>query len=139
MPYDDTLFLKSKVDILSFFNEEQLRKVTPDIERNVYAKGDYVLLKGEVANGFYIVKQGRVAVLLKPKEKPEQVQELAAGEFFGEISLLEDTAATASVKAAEDGTEVIVIPHSSFQKLLEMQPLLKKALGEKAASRKPKA
>src|SRR3989344_4111818 len=111
MPNDDTIFLKTKVDVLSFFNEEQLRRVTPDIERHTYAKGDFVLLKGEVTNSFYIIKKGRVAVLMKPKEG-------------------------ASVKAMEDDAEILMIPHTSFQKLLEMQPLLKKTLLDKAQARK---
>ncbi len=33
VPNDDTIFLKKSVDVLSFFNEEQLRRITPDIER----------------------------------------------------------------------------------------------------------
>lgn len=136
MPQEDTIFLKTKVDILSFMNEEQLRRVTPDIEHTAYSKGDVVILKGEVTNGFYIVKKGKVAVAIKRKDGPPTNCELAAGEFFGEISMLQDTAATASVKAVEDGTEVLMIPHDSFRKLLEMQPLLKQAVLQKAAARK---
>jgi len=134
MPFDDTLFLKSQVDILSFFDEVQLRRVTPDIEHRHYSKGEVILLKGEVTSGFYIVKKGKVAVLVKPKGGAETTKELPAGGFFGEISLLEDTAATASVKALENDTEVLTIPHESFQKLLQMQPLLKKALLDKVAA-----
>lgn len=137
MPNDDTIFLKTKVDVLSFFNEDQLRRVTPDIERNSYGKGDVVILKGEVTSGFYIVKKGKVSVQTKTPQGL-QTSELAAGDFFGEISLLENTAATASIKSVEDGTEILVIPHGSFQKLLEMQPLMKKALLDKVAARKTK-
>lgn len=136
MPNDDTLFLKTKVDILSFFNEEQLRRVTPDIERSNYAKGDVVILKGEVTSGFYIVKKGSVRVTMKPQTGAEIVRDLPTGGFFGEMSLLEDTAATESVKSTADDTEIIMIPHQSFQKLLTMQPLLKKALLDKIAAGK---
>lgn len=137
MPNDDTIFLKTKVDVLSFFNEDQLRRVTPDIERNSYGKGDMVILKGEVTSGFYIIKKGKVAVQTKTPQGM-QTAELIAGDFFGEISLLENIAATASIKSVEDGTEILVIPHGSFQKLLEMQPLMKKTLLDKVAARKTK-
>ncbi|MBI4051714.1 MAG: cyclic nucleotide-binding domain-containing protein [Elusimicrobia bacterium] len=138
MPQDDTIFLKTKVDILSFFNEAQLRRITPDIEHCIYAKGQMILLKGEVTTGFFIVKKGKVAVIQKSKTGSLVTQELSTGDFFGEISMLEGMTATASIKAVEEDTEVLIIPHASFQTLLEMQPLLKQALLEKASSRKTK-
>jgi len=136
MPNDDTMFLKTKVDVLTYFNEEQLRKITPDIEHKNYANGEVVILKGEVTSGFYIVKKGSVKVIMKPKGAPEIVRELPTGGFFGEISLLEDTAATESVKASADDTEIITIPHDSFQKLIQMMPVIKKALLDKVAASK---
>ncbi|MFC1679607.1 cyclic nucleotide-binding domain-containing protein, partial [Elusimicrobiota bacterium] len=102
MPHDDTIFLKGSVDVLSFFNEEQLRRVTPDIERATYKKGDLLMFKGEITSGFYIIKQGKVRVSTKEKN-----YDLARGDFFGEMSVLEDTAATESVRASEDDTEII--------------------------------
>ena len=140
MPNEDTIFLKTSVDVLSFFDPEQLRRVTPDIERKEYKKDETVIFKGQITDAFYIIKKGRVLVALKPK--PGQAAaaagvELKAGDFFGEMSLLEDIAATASVKAAEDGVEILMIPHASFQKLIDMQPLLKKALLDKIAARRP--
>jgi CRP-like cAMP-binding protein len=138
MPFDDTLFLKTKVDILSFFNEEQLRRITPDIERKVCSKGETIVFRGEVTSGFYIVKKGKVSAVLAPKQGPVVQRVLDAGDFFGEMSLFEEAPAKDTVRAAEDGTEILVIGHESFQKLLAMQPLLKKALADKIASRSEK-
>src|SRR5687768_900200 len=107
MPNEDTFFLKTKVDILSFFDEEQLRKVTPDIERRTYRKGETILFRGEVGGGFYIIKKGRVTAAMPPKGGAEVVYEFAAGDFFGEISLLEDAASVETIRAAEDGTEIL--------------------------------
>ena len=139
MPYEDTMFLKTSVDVLSFFDPEQLRRITPDIERNTYKKGDIVIFKGQITDGFYIIKKGSVNVVMKPK--PGQTDPvtvpLATGDFFGEMSIIEETAATAAVRAAVDDTEILTIPSGSFQKLLEMQPLLKKGLLDKIAKRRP--
>lgn len=140
MPNEDTVFLKTSVDVLSFFDPEQLRRITPDIEHKVFNKDETVIFKGQITEGFYIIKKGRVVVTLKPKPgeaAPAARIELKAGDFFGEMSLLEETAATASVKSAEDGTDILTIPSGSFQKLLEMQPLLRKGLLDKIAKRRP--
>ena len=139
MPYEDTMFLKMSVDVLSFFDPEQLRRITPDIEHKTYGRGETVIFKGEITDGFYIIKKGSVTVVMKPKpgqSEPVTVA-LGTGDFFGEMSLLEETAATASVRAAADGTEILTIPSGSFAKLLEMQPLMKKGLLDKIAARRP--
>ncbi|MBI5201696.1 MAG: cyclic nucleotide-binding domain-containing protein [Elusimicrobia bacterium] len=133
--FGDTIFLKTQVDVLSFFNEDQLRRVTPDIERSSYDAGQVVMLKGEISAHFYIIKAGKVVAAGKTKEGPFST-ELAKGDFFGEISLIDNAVMDTTVKALEAGTEILMIPSQSFQKLLEMQPLLKKTLLDKAAARK---
>lgn len=134
-PFDDTVFLKKSVEVLSFFNEEQLRRVTPDIERASYKTGQTVLLRGEVTSAFYIVKSGQVRASYKTAAGPVAL-DLKAGDFFGEISLLEDMPNDASIKALEEDTVVLTIPSGSFRKLLEMQPLLKNGLLAKVAERR---
>lgn len=134
-PFDDTMFLKQSVEVLSFFNEEQLRRVTPDIERSAYNTGQTVLLRGEVSSAFYIIKKGKAVATYKTKTETA-VRELKTGDFFGEISLLEDMPSDAAIKAAEDDTVVLMIPSASFRKLLEMQPLLKNSLIAKVAERR---
>ncbi len=134
-PFDDTMFLKQSVDVLSFFNEEQLRRVTPDIERATYKKGQMVVVRGEVSSHFYIVKKGAAQAVYKSKDGTVS-QELKPGEFFGVVSLLQDMPSDASIKASEDDTVVLMIPAASFAKLLEMQPLLKQSLLKKVEERR---
>ena len=137
VPFEDTVFLKN-IDVLSFFNEDQLRRVTPDIERQAYAKGHTLMLRGEISSGFCIIKKGSAVATYKTKAGPVSVP-LKAGDFFGEITLLQDAPSDTSIKAEEDDTVVLTIPPESFRKLLEMQPILKKTLLDKVAARRPKA
>lgn len=134
MPFEDTVFLKN-IDVLSFFNEEQLRRVTPDLERKTYAKGQTLLLRGEISSGLSLIKKGSAAAHYKTPKGPVE-RPLKTGDFFGEITLLADAPSDAQIKAAEDDTIVLTIPPESFRKLLEMQPILKKALTDKAAVRR---
>ncbi|MBI4062756.1 MAG: cyclic nucleotide-binding domain-containing protein [Elusimicrobia bacterium] len=134
MPFEDTMFLKNSVDVLSFFDVEQLRKITPDITRAKYKKDQTVLLSGEFASSFYIVKNGSVNVFTKDNPKVPSAT-LKKGDFFGVMSILQGLASSVAIKAAEDMTEVIEVPLNSFQKLLDMQPLLKNALIKKVEDR----
>ncbi len=135
MPNDDTIFLKKSVGLMGFFDVEELRKVTPDIEHQTYNKGEKVLFKGEVTEGFYIIKKGSVLVTARKGAKGGEVNvSLKAGAFFGSISIVEEIPASASVTASEAGTEILTIPHASFKKLLEMKPAMKKALEDIVAT-----
>jgi CRP-like cAMP-binding protein len=138
VPFDDTLFLKTNVDVLSFFSDDQLRRITSVIDRKTYNKGQTVMFQGEVTNNFHIIKKGRVVVVAKSGKDKEKVQlaELKSGDFFGEMSLLESTAATATIKAVDDNTEILMINHDAFQDLLKQNPLLEKSLRDRINSRK---
>jgi len=136
MPNEDTQFLNTKVDILTFFDPDQLRKITPDIEHKIYKKGESIVFKGQITEGFYIIKQGKVNITTKDaKGKPLSVK-LEVGDFFGEMSVLEDQASGANIKAAENGTEILMIPNASFKKLCEMEAFLLIALKKKADARR---
>jgi CRP-like cAMP-binding protein len=136
MPFDDTMFFKTSVDLLAFFSDDQLRRITAIVERKSYNKGQTVMFQGEVSNNFYIVRKGKVVVVAKSGKDKVELAELKAGEFFGEVSLLESTSATATIKAVEDGTEILMIPHDSFQALLKEHPVLEKSLRDRIAERK---
>lgn len=136
MPFDDTLFLKANVDVLSFFTDEQLRKVTAVLDRKTYNKGQTVIFQGEVSQNFYVVRKGKVMVAAKVGKDKAELAELKAGDFFGEMSLMDATAVTATIKAMDDNTEILMIPHESFQYLLKENPLLEKSLRDRIAARK---
>lgn len=136
MSNDDTQFLNTKVDILAFFDPEELRTITPDIVHTTYNKGDRIIFKGQITDGFYIIKQGSVSVTLKTKRGKTVHLPLETGDFFGEMSVIEDTTATASIQAAKDKTEILMIPHASFRKLCDMQAFLLMALKKKADKRR---
>lgn len=136
MPNEDTMFLNTKVDILTFFDPDQLRKVTPDIEHKTYKKGESIVFKGEITEGFYIIKNGTVNITCKDAKNRPLTIKLVVGDFFGEMSVLEDQASSANIKAAEDNTEILMIPHASFRKLCEMEAFLLIALKKKADARK---
>jgi CRP-like cAMP-binding protein len=137
VPFDDTVFLKRNVDVLSFFTEDQLRKVTINIERQIYKTGHTVVFQGEISDNFYIVKKGNVSVSAKgsaPGSVPLGM--LKAGDFFGEMSLLEAMPSNATIRSLSDDTEILMIPHDSFQLLLRDKPQLEMALRERMAERR---
>jgi CRP-like cAMP-binding protein len=72
-------------------------------ERPVPA-GTVVVAEGEEADAFYVVRSGNLAVLSAGERggPPVRVNTLEAGDYFGEIGLLERIPRTATVQATED-------------------------------------
>ena len=74
---------------------------------------------------------------VNPKSKDmTQVAELKPGQFFGEMSLLEDKMAEATLKAGEDGTEIVTIPQQPFRAVMAAQPAIRAAIEQRIVSRR---
>ena len=74
-----------------------------------------VFEKGDEADGLYIVLSGSVRIY---DDGHPELATIGAGDFFGELSLMLDTARTRSAAALED-SELLVVPKESFQALVE--------------------
>lgn len=136
MPFDDTMFIKRNVDILSFFTEDQIRAITQDVDRQVFKKGQTVVFRGEINSNFNILKSGRAEVSIKSGGDTVVLSTLGPGDFFGEMSLLESAPAGATIRAIEDDTVVLMIPLDTFRAFLRQHPSLDLALREKMAERR---
>ncbi len=135
MTNEDTQFLKS-ISILSEVGEDALGDMAESMERRQYHSGEVVLLKGELPTTLFFVREGKVAVHVKPKKGEAFTKELAQGDFFGEMSFLEGTSAMASIKAAQDGTEILAIPHQKMEAVMRDQPGVRQALLNTIAARR---
>jgi CRP-like cAMP-binding protein/cytochrome P450 len=80
--------------------------------------GTAILRQGEAADRFYLLMEGRVAVLLERPGRPEiPVAELEAVDFFGEVGLLQRRPRTATVRAVTAVT-LLEVPEDRFRELV---------------------
>lgn len=85
------------------------------------AAGDVVIREGDEGLGLYVVLRGAVAVERHDKE----VARLGPSELFGEISLLRRAPTSASVRALDDGAELLFLHRDYFERLLGAFPELR--------------
>lgn len=77
---------------------------------------------GEPGHEMFIILKGRVGVYITSIDGfPIMITELVSGDFFGEMSLLEDQPRSATIGAIED-TIVLVINESNFEQVIAQQP-----------------
>jgi CRP/FNR family cyclic AMP-dependent transcriptional regulator len=81
--------------------------------------GEVIVPEGEEGLGFYFITEGHVRVL----RNGDEIATLGAGDFFGEVSLLEGTVRNATVVADGPAT-CIGILRSFFRPLLARNPRL---------------
>jgi len=96
---------------------------TETVAKAHYEPGDYIFRQGENSNNFYILEKGEVEVsrIKPPETKEEIVAVLGENDFFGEMSLLQGTPHTASVRARTD-IEVLVMGKHVFEKTNTIKP-----------------
>jgi hypothetical protein len=83
--------------------------------------GDYVFREGDLGTEMYIINEGKVEILNQVGDEEQVLALLEKGDFFGEMSVLEDLPRAASARAATD-VRLLQINGSTFDQLLQGNP-----------------
>ena len=83
---------------------------------------DFVFKEGDLGTDMYIIQSGQVEILKRQSNDEErQLAVLGQGDFFGEMSILEDLPRTASVRALQD-CKLVQISGATFDQMLRRNP-----------------
>ena len=83
-----------------------------------YRDGEYVVREGEAGDSMYLVISGEVEVVRQSAGRECYLAVLGAGQFFGEMALIDEEPRNASVRALGQ-TEVLPLDRANF--LAQMQ------------------
>lgn len=86
-----------------------------------FKDGDYIFREGDLGTEMYIIADGKVEILNKITGKEVVIAVLEKGDFFGEMSILEDLPRAASARALTP-TKVLAINGSTFDQMLRDNP-----------------
>lgn len=111
----DNLAILEKIPFFSHYSDEVKQHIAEKMMELPFEKDEVILHEGSEGRRLYIIEKGTVGVFKGDK----QIATLEAGMFFGEISLITSEARTASVKALDDVT-TLVLHKDDFQELLKM-------------------
>lgn len=115
------VYLKS-VPLFEKCDENTIQRLALGLRWHTYKKGDTILFQGVIANQMFLIASGRVAVFSRKDRETRQVATLGEGQYFGEISLLTNKAATATIKADVDETQVYVMERDAVMAALASHP-----------------
>ncbi|HBL25214.1 MAG TPA: hypothetical protein DD490_00080 [Acidobacteria bacterium] len=84
-------------------------------------EGEYIFREGDLGTEMYIIHEGKIEILNKVGGKEMPLAILEKGDFFGEMSILEDMPRAATARALTPA-KVVEINGSTFDEMLHDNP-----------------
>ncbi len=109
----------NKVSLFSELSPRALGSIADLASEIEFPAGRHIVRQGQVGTGFYLIMNGKARVVHDGKV----LSRLGPGEFFGELSLLDQQPRMAHV-IAEEPTECLALASWDFTRLLEKTPKL---------------
>jgi CRP/FNR family cyclic AMP-dependent transcriptional regulator len=112
--------LLQEIPLFSGLRKGELREV----HRRLYKDGEVIFWEGEPGVGIYIIQQGEVGIYKEyAKAGQKELACLHAGDFFGEMALLEDDSRSATAVASGE-TCLFGLIHPDLFDLIDRKPQL---------------
>lgn len=96
------------------------RREVPDFVVELPA-GAHVFEEGDLGTEMYIIQEGRIEIFKRIDGRESRLAVLEKGDFFGEMSVLEDLPRTATARTAEE-SRLLQINGSTFDQMLRSHP-----------------
>ena len=108
-----------KVSLFSGLKDKELKEILKSTSSKKYYKNNIIILEAEGAGDlFFMIKKGKVKVTREDQDGKEIVLTvLSAGDYFGEISLIDGLSRSANVISLSE-TEVLTLNHKDFLNLI---------------------
>jgi CRP/FNR family transcriptional regulator, cyclic AMP receptor protein len=105
------------VPMFRHLSKSELERVSGWLQAYSVPAGDLLVREGASAQEFFLIEEGEAAVL----QDGERIAVLGAGDFFGEIGLVETNRRTATIIAATP-MDVIVMYRPEFEQMEKELP-----------------
>ena len=124
-------FLKQS-DIFYQFTPTQLELVANLCQETTYQQGEIIFEESSSSKELYIIAQGEIEILFDHEltesgsgaESEAVIARLRRGQSFGEVALVDEGLRSASARAAQDNTRLLVLPRERLIMLCETYPPL---------------
>ncbi len=109
----------SNIALFSGLSEADMAAISSLAVTRSFPKNTLVICEGDTSDSLYVVLSGKVKVFLSDEEGKEVTLNLqSAGEYFGELAILDEAPRSASVMTVED-TKLAVLSKAAFEKCME--------------------
>jgi len=124
----------ASIPLFAQLTEEQTALIAGRLRRRTYAEREVIVRRDDPGDALFIVTSGKVKISYSDEENETIIAMMSAGEFFGELSILDGEARSADVVALEP-TDVLVLSADDFHQCLAVMPGIATGLLRELAGR----
>lgn len=117
---EEVNFLRG-VSLFQQFEQGELETLRKSFHATHFGPGDVILEEGNANRALHVVRNGRVRVTRRLEEGEVTLCDLNSGQTFGELSIIEDGVASATLQAVSD-TDVLSISMNDLSAFLREKP-----------------
>jgi CRP-like cAMP-binding protein len=107
----------ARVPIFADCTPAQIQSIAAVAQENFFQPDQIIVTQGTPGQAFYLILSGRVEIL----RDGTSLGAFGAGDFFGEMSLLDQAPRSATIRALEP-TNCLMLSSWDFKSLLEQHP-----------------
>ena len=125
----------STVPLFSSLESDELQRFAELTREKAFLKGTVILFENDPGDSLFILRSGRVKVVRVGEDGREVILGvLGPGEYFGELSLIDDMPRSAHVIAMEDSS-LLILHRDDFRRRVEASPAVAWALLQELSRR----
>ncbi len=115
--------------LFSRVDNETMARCVDSLRSRRYRRNETIFHQGDPGDSLYVIQSGAVKIVLPDPEGEEGaiIATLGAGDFFGELALLDGEEHSATAIALEPA-EALVLRRETFDRLVDEDPNLRRAL-----------
>ncbi len=122
-----------QADIFHELTRTQLELIANLCQERSYDAGDIIFLEGAGSDELYVIARGEVEILIHPALDPSPAEGprlaititiLRRGQSFGEIALVDQGFRSATARAVQNNTTVLILPRDKLMSLCDTYPQL---------------
>lgn len=111
----------SDLEVFKYLEDSDCQTIEKYMFNYEYKEGNYVFKEGTHGGYMFFIVDGTVDIIKQFDDNKTKIAELGPGRSVGEMSLIDGSKRSATVKATSD-LDLIVLKREDFQKLIEEEP-----------------
>jgi CRP-like cAMP-binding protein len=109
----------NRAQIFQGLSSDELKRIAALSDTRTFQAGDVVISEGETSYQLFIIDRGTIQISLQAATSSTPIINLGTGQIFGEMTLVDHGARSASAKALADKTRLLVISHDDLLALCD--------------------
>jgi len=109
----------ANIEIFKALTKYELAQLSDMLESELFDAGEDIVKQGDEGNYFYILEDGEAKAYINGDKGEVEVKAYKVpGEYFGEVSLLNNSSRKATVRAVGEGCTVLSVSREDFNRVI---------------------